>query len=330
MDKILTIVIAAYNVEKYIEQTLSSCVLKEEYRDLYEVIIVNDGSKDCTKNIAQSYVERYDNCFKLIDKENGGYGSAINAGIAAAQGKYVKLLDGDDWFDCGGLMIFLEKLQKVDCDMVMTDYNRINIIGGGVWVCCNEMHKNTGVRVDDIPKEQDFFSMHAICYKTEILKENYIKLTEHCFYTDSEYVLYPMIYIQTVIYFPINLYQYRVGIEGQSVSLTGIREHIKDLETVISQINIYFDNYGKELPENVEYRISALYKNYILGILVQRSSVNMKRKLSEFIYEIRKRYPKRYQFMENRKIRLIALSHGALYWFCVWYVRNIEKEKAYL
>lgn len=329
MDKILTIVIAAYNVEKYIEQTLSSCVLQEEYRDLYEVIIVNDGSKDCTKNIAQSYVERYDNCFKLIDKENGGYGSAINAGIVAAQGKYVKLLDGDDWFDQDGLMLFLEKLQKVDCDMIMTDYNRTDIIGG-VFVCGNGMRKNTIVKVDDIPKEQEFFSMHAICYKTEVLKRKCIKLTEHCFYTDSEYVLYPLIYIQTVIYFPINLYQYRIGVEGQSVSLDGIRKHLKDLEKVISQINTYFDNYGKKLPENVDYRISALYKNFILGILVQRPSIEMRKKLTTFICEIKRRYPKRYQYMRNRKIQLIALSHGLLYWICVGYMRYIEKEKSYL
>lgn len=330
MNKILTIVIAAYNVEQYIEQTLSSCVLDEQYRNLYEVVIVNDGSKDHTKDIAQSYVEQYNDCFKLINKQNGGYGSAINAGIAVAQGKYVKLLDGDDWFDRNGLRVFLEKLQEVNCDMIMTDYNRTNVRGGGGFVCGQEMRKNTVVKADDIPKEHDFFSMHAICYKTEILKKNYIKLTENCFYTDSEYVLYPMIYIQTVIYFPINLYQYRVGVEGQSVSLIGIRKHLKDLEKVISQINTYFDEYGKELPENIDYRISALYKNYILGILVQSPSAEMKRKLTMFICEIKKKYPKRYQYMKNRKIQLIALSQGALYWICIGYMRFIEKEKAYL
>lgn len=330
MNKILSIVIAAYNVEKYIAQTLSSCLLEGEYRNMYEVIVVNDGSKDSTKEIAKKYVEQYETCFVLINKQNGGYGSAVNAGISAAQGKYVKLLDGDDWFDKNGLKMLIEKLKNINCDMVLTDYRRINMNGGNTVVNGREMQRDSVTQVDSIPKEQDFFSMHAICYRTEIFKENNIKLTEQCFYTDSEYVLYPLIYIQTVIYFPINLYQYRIGVEGQSISREGIRRHLGDLKKVISQINIYFDSYGKIIPENIDYRISLIYKNYIDGIFEQEANKDMKKQLIDFIYEIKEKYPKRLQYIGNQKIRLLFLSHGLLYWPCIIYMRYIEKNKVYL
>ncbi len=327
MSKILSVVIAAYNVEKYIAQTLSSCLLEERYRNFYEVIVVNDGSIDGTKEIVQKYVDQYGTCFVLINKQNGGYGSAVNAGICAAQGKYIKLLDGDDWFDTDGLKKFIEKLWDINYDMILTDYRKVRMNGSYTVIDGREMRKNSVTQIDNIPKKQDFFSMHAICYKTEIFKKNKIRLTEQCFYTDSEYVLYPLIYIQTVIYFPINLYQYRIGVEGQSISREGIRRHLGDLKKVILQINSYFDSCGKALPENIENRISSTYKYYIDGIFEQEASQDMKKELMDFIYEIGEKYPKRFQYIRNRKIRLLAMSHGLLYRPCIMYMRYIEKTK---
>ena len=96
MGKLLTISIAAYNVEKFIKKTLDSLIVDS---DELEVLIVNDGSKDETLKIAKEYEIKYPNIFRAIDKENGGYGSTINTGIIEATGKFFKQLDGDDWFE---------------------------------------------------------------------------------------------------------------------------------------------------------------------------------------------------------------------------------------
>ena len=98
MKKILSVSIASYNVEKILSQTLDSCLVPE-IMDKLEVIVVNDGSKDGTAAVAEEYVKKAPETFVLINKENGGYGSTVNAGIQAATGKYFRLLDGDDWFD---------------------------------------------------------------------------------------------------------------------------------------------------------------------------------------------------------------------------------------
>ena len=94
--KILSIIVPSYNVEKYLEHTLKSFV-EETVLEEIEIIIVDDGSLDHTKYIAEKFCKKYSNTFRLISKKNGGHGSTINCGIEAAIGKYFKVVDGDDW-----------------------------------------------------------------------------------------------------------------------------------------------------------------------------------------------------------------------------------------
>ena len=90
-EKILTVTIPSYNVEAYLEDCLESFVNSEVMDDI-EVLIVNDGSSDNTAKIAQRYADKYENTFRLINKENGGHGSTINTGVREAKGKYFKVV----------------------------------------------------------------------------------------------------------------------------------------------------------------------------------------------------------------------------------------------
>src|SRR5699024_5608796 len=85
-----------------------------------EIIIVNDGSCDNTVNIANEYVKMFPDTFILIDKENGGHGSTINASVKKASGKYYKVVDADDWVKTDNLIKLIQKLEKIDVDMVFT------------------------------------------------------------------------------------------------------------------------------------------------------------------------------------------------------------------
>ena len=107
--KVLTVSIAAYNVEDYLKKCLDSFVDEgNPLMNAVEVIIVSDGSKDNTVSIAKEYQEKYPDTFVLIDKENGGYGSTINASLKKATGKYFKLVDGDDWVNTNDFYAFVE------------------------------------------------------------------------------------------------------------------------------------------------------------------------------------------------------------------------------
>ena len=97
MDKVLTVIVPVYNMEKYIRQCLESLVIGEVL-DRIEVLVVLDGSKDGSAEIAYEFVEQYPDTFRIIYKANGGHGSAINTGLMMASGEYVKILDSDVTF----------------------------------------------------------------------------------------------------------------------------------------------------------------------------------------------------------------------------------------
>ena len=109
-EKLLTISIAAYNVESSLERTLSSVECGEELLSLLDIIIVDDGSSDGTPQIAERFVSKHPDSVRLIRKANGGYGSTVNAAVKASRGLYFKLLDGDDTFDTAGLEALLKYL----------------------------------------------------------------------------------------------------------------------------------------------------------------------------------------------------------------------------
>lgn len=122
--KILTISVAAYNVEKTLDKTLDSFNDSRVYDDL-EVLIVDDGSKDGTRLVAEKYEAIAPQTFKYVGKENGGHGSTINKGISLATGKYFKVIDGDDWVDTDRLVDFIDKLKNLDSDMVLTNHTEV-------------------------------------------------------------------------------------------------------------------------------------------------------------------------------------------------------------
>ena len=122
MDKLLTIIIPTYNMQDYLHRCLDSLLVRPASLELLEVLVVNDGSKDASSQIAHEYASRYTNTFKVVDKENGHYGSCVNRGLAEATGKYIKVLDADDWFDTVELEKLLEKLYSVDVDLILTSY----------------------------------------------------------------------------------------------------------------------------------------------------------------------------------------------------------------
>jgi len=86
MEKILSVSVAAYNVEKFIEKNLDSFVDSEAKEDI-EILVTDDGSKDETTNIVKKYETKYPGVVRLIQQKNAGPGSTVNSGIKHATGK---------------------------------------------------------------------------------------------------------------------------------------------------------------------------------------------------------------------------------------------------
>ncbi len=111
----ISIVVPVYNVENYIKRCIESLV-SQTYRNI-EIILVDDGSTDRSKDICDSYARR-DSRIKVIHKRNGGIVSARKAGARLATGDYVCSVDGDDWIEADRILRFAERAAETDADMV--------------------------------------------------------------------------------------------------------------------------------------------------------------------------------------------------------------------
>lgn len=314
MDKLLTISIAAYNVQAYLENCLNSLLIPS--MDKLEVLIENDGSKDDTAAIAKTYEDKYPGVFRLVNKENGGYGSTINNSIRLATGKYFKQLDGDDWYDTQNLEALICQLENVDADCVFTPFMEVyeedntQILRGKTALTPGQYP------LDEIICLDWFIQMHGLAFRTELLRKHNVTILEHCFYTDQEYVIYPLLHTNTVYVFDRHIYCYRLGRDGQSVSLEGWRKHCAEHDRVIRQLLTHMpqlEQCQKDIAFQLRQRILSLihwqYKLYMaLG--------DKQAELKDFDRHLKTHSPQIFamrQQIEGKRIKLMRLSGFTLY-----------------
>lgn len=115
---LISVIIPVYNVEKYLRECVES-VLKQTYQN-FEIILVDDGSKDSSGDICDEYAEK-DTRIRVIHKENGGLSRARNAGFEEAQGEYVYFLDSDDWIEEKALEELKQCAEENAADVVFFD-----------------------------------------------------------------------------------------------------------------------------------------------------------------------------------------------------------------
>lgn len=184
-----------------------------------EALVINDGSKDRSSEIAHSYQKKHPDTFRVIDKENGNYGSCINRGLKEAKGKYIKILDADDWFDTQNFEEFMKLLVDLDVDCVMSDMVQIDEDGNTVLQWHYSLPKELSFSMEELLKldQSELLWMHCVAYKTENLRAiNYCQ-TEGISYTDQEWLFLPMATCKSIIYFPKTVYHYLTGRDGQTM-----------------------------------------------------------------------------------------------------------------
>lgn len=222
--KLLTITIPCYNSAEYMDHAIESAL---KGGDEVEIIIVNDGSVDDTKEIAETYASKYPERIKVIHQENGGHGSAVNTGLANATGVYFKVLDSDDWLSERALKKMLQLMKDL-----LSDGNVIDLIlANYVYEKPSEekrkvMRYRTALPKDEIFgwddvkffRQSQYILMHSAIYRTKLLKDCGLELPKHTFYVDNIFVFQPLPYVKTMYYLDVNLYRYFIGREDQSVN----------------------------------------------------------------------------------------------------------------
>ena len=275
--KLLSIAIPCYNSENYMRKCVDSLLVGGE--DV-EILIVNDGStKDNTAAIADEYAAKYPTIVKAIHKENGGHGSAVNAGIEHAQGLFFKVVDSDDWVKKEAYLQVLDTLRGLVGGPTMLDM-----------MVCNFVYEKEGEKKKKVMhyrhilpvgemftwedckrfRKGHYILMHSVIFRTKLLKECGLHLPEHTFYVDNIYVFEPLPYVKNMYYLDVNLYRYYIGRQDQSVNeeimISRIDQQIKVNKLMID----YLVEHQAEAKKTK--RLYQYMKNY-LEIVTTVSSV---------------------------------------------------------
>lgn len=271
--KYISFAIPCYNSQDYMDKAIESILKGGE--DV-EIIIVNDGSKDRTSEIAHQYEEKYSTIIKAVDKENGGHGDAVNTGLKHATGLYFKVVDSDDWVDEDSLMKILETLHMLVDEDKMVDmlisnyvYEKVGVKHKRVIHYQNVIPQEKIITWKDLGKFQigQYILMHSVMYRTELLRRCKLELPKHTFYVDNIYVYYPLPHVKTVYYLNVNFYRYFIGRDGQSVNEQNMIKRI-DQQLFVNKSMI--DMYDMDKISNRKLR--AYMINY-LAIMMTISSI---------------------------------------------------------
>ena len=222
MQKLLTVIVPSYNMEAYLPKCLGSLVV-DDARLLarLDVVVVNDGSKDRTSEIAHEFASRHPGVFRVIDKANGHYGSCVNAALPTAAGTFVKVLDADDSVDTASLASLLSLLEQAgdepDFDLVVSDYAQVDADGRVRKTVRFKLPVVRFLTLDDVPSRLPRFPIHTICYRTAMLTGLHYRQTEGVPYTDTEWIILPMAAVRRLRYHPAIVTRYLLGRDGQTM-----------------------------------------------------------------------------------------------------------------
>ena len=232
--KYISFAIPCYNSAAYMDRAVESILKGGE--DV-EIIIVNDGSKDDTSKIAHEYEEKYPTIVRAVDKENGGHGDAVNAGLDHAEGKYFKVVDSDDWVDEEALYKILDVLKKFEEEEKQVDM-----------LLANYVYEKEGMEHKKV-----------IEYKNVLPQEEIFGWNDVKHFHLGQYIL--------MHYMDVDFYRYYIGREDQSVNE---KVMISRVDQQIFVTKSMIDMYDMRKISNKKLRV---YMTNYLAIMMTVSSI---------------------------------------------------------
>lgn len=249
-EKLITVVVPVYKVEQYIDKCLTSLIVPEEQLPLLEVLVVNDSTPDRSAEMAREFEKRYPTVFRVIDKENGGHGSAWNRGLQEARGKYLRFLDSDDWFTTSEFSRLISRLETLDVDIVISHYNRYFVQTGETVKCLmssEETDRFYPIEHFDWEKlSYDHLNFWGCTYKTSMLQKEYPLFLEGVYYDDAILFVAPAFLGSTIYFFNATIYNYLIGRSGQTVDPKVKKRNLESWRKTRFQI---FDFIFKHMPD---------------------------------------------------------------------------------
>jgi len=274
----ISLIIPVYNVEKYLEKCLSTCVNQDISIDEYEIIIVNDGTKDNSLNIVYEFEQKYRN-IKVYSQENQGLSAARNKGLSLAKGEYVWFIDSDDWI-------------KTNCMRRITDLCRSNSLDALAISAANVIEDNIEKRSKYITneihsgKEVLRKGVMTVCapftiYKRSFLLEYELFFKQGIFHEDSEFTPRAYYFIKRILFLDDICYFVRQN--PTSITRTPNPKKAFDCITVAKSLNDFSKKVNGDLKTQYNNLISLNVNNSLFN--TYEMSNEKIQELNQFIYD---------------------------------------------
>lgn len=344
MVKLLSLIIPTYNMAKLLPRCLDSLVTAQGAAEWLEAIVVNDGSKDDSLAVAMEWQAKHPEVVRVVDKPNGNYGSTINAALPVAQGVYIKVLDSDDWFDTSELEQLLSKMSELEqqgerVDMIETHFTQHGADGAFEVIRYNTMGREpfTYGKIYDMDEVLASgyirqFLMHAITYRTDLLRSIGYRQTEGISYTDTEWASHPIYHVRNILFLDLDVYQYNLDREGQTMDPKVLIRQIGQMEQVLDSLVAYYDAHSDALSDRrkpymkhfIEHRLRLFYKLHLLDMPRESFSTEALRQVDQKYASFIERHHLVFDlYPENKLLRIdyIRYWHRHQKRWPVWFER---------
>ncbi len=331
MNSALSVIIPAYNVEKYISKTLES--LKNQTLRSIEIIIVNDGSTDDTRNVVINTLAGTDLEWKLIDQENKGVSVARNIGLEIANGEYVHFLDGDDYVDSTFSEKLYQKAKCYNCDIVFCIFDQVSSDGKLLHSYDKFFISKVLKKIETKPSEGQFvlkqylnsklhiWTGNAI-YKREFLLKEGLRYTPGCGNgEDVEFIVKAILKSERIMFVPelLSFYLMRESSVTRSTTLS-IRKRCETLYGVYECVNSFIESStnNKELLRLWKRKIGSYFLEFLKAAVVLDEHIDLDNEFLSYLRLAKKAHSK--EFNDNvLKVMLRMLPPDVVMKILYWY-----------
>ena len=287
----LSIVVPMYNSEKYIGKCLESLVSQEISNQEYEIIVINDGSTDGSKDIVKNYINKYKN-IRIISVENGGQSKARNIGIDNAKGEYIFFVDSDDYISKNSLKRLLDRSIEYKLDMMFFDLKQVDDENE---VDC-KYNMDNGLKIKDgiqyfADNNVNNGPWHYLISRNFVI-ENNLRFIEGKFCEDGMFLISSIFEAKRVSYSKVDVYRYVM--RSNSTTSQKSKEHlikmVDDFMFAIDYINNYYNkaiknNYSSKFIQRLESRRNSYI--YFMQIRMIKAKVG-RRYAKQIIKKLKK------------------------------------------
>lgn len=314
--KILTIAVPAYNMAHWLPRCLDS-MNDMRLNSLLEVVVVDDGSTDDTLAVARQYERRNPDIFRAVTQANGGHGAAVNTGMRLAQGKYFRIVDADDWVNTDALCNLLGKMRDADCDLFVDEKTEIDISTKAIRKYPMPADARFGTEqpfAAVMRREYDtLLSMHTMAVRTQLLHDADLRLLEHTFYVDMQYVIGVSAFARTVCLMRERVYNYQVGDANQSVAAANYVRRYDQHDRVLKECIAFCDRNAARLPEGrmsyLQHALALLARSQLkIALLLDPDRAQGRRRAKRLRNALDNAHPAIWQETRSRYASAMALN----------------------